>query len=245
MYAQEILNTKERTKELLNKYRMPYSLLSGCLDRVSIDGKEIAVRYLELLLSIDNIAASVKFEDAESMFEIGGGFGSSVHVLLENYPNIRKVLYLDIPPNLYVGTQYHKAFYGSQVVDYRDTRDLGPLTFSEDDSLEILCIAPWQIEKIQNGTDIFINSQSFVEMPLEVVKNYTDIIKGFPGASDVATILSTYAHVDLDTTFSPSKLPEFFDDREFKRFESASLLDPSKAEIFFISPGKLAHAPQG
>ena len=63
-------------------------------------------------------------------FEIGGGVGTNVHLVLENYKNIRKVLYLDIPPNLYVGTQYLKAFYGNAVSDYRTLKTLDSIKFS-------------------------------------------------------------------------------------------------------------------
>ena len=39
----------------------------------------------------------------------------NVHFLLTNFPNIKKVLYLDVVPNIYVGTEYLKYFYKDQV----------------------------------------------------------------------------------------------------------------------------------
>lgn len=81
------------------------------------------------------------------MFEIGGGFGQYIHVLLQNYSNIKKILYLDIVPNIYVGTQYLKRFYGESVIDYNITRKMNKIQFSDNNKLEIICIAPWQIEK--------------------------------------------------------------------------------------------------
>jgi putative sugar O-methyltransferase len=84
------------------------------------------------------------------LFEIGGGFGASVHILLQNYPDLKKVLYLDIAPNLYLGTEYFRALYPSSIRHYMETNSI---RFREDDSLEILCNAPWQIECVDEGVE--------------------------------------------------------------------------------------------
>jgi len=170
--------------------------------------------------------------------KLGGGFGANIHLLLENYKNIRKVLYLDIPPNLYVGTQYLKAFYGKAVFDYKALAHLDSIKFSTDDNIEIFCIAPWQIEKFQSEVDIFMNSNSFVEMPRNVVKNYVDKFNRFPGSENAAVALSTYSNFDLNTTFHPNELPKFFYNKEFESFEKYYLLNSSIKNIYFLSSGK-------
>ena len=240
VYAQEILNLKEKTRNLLKKYTVPYSLLGHCLNMAEIDGHKYSTHYLNLLEQHDNIASRIKFNDVCSIFEIGGGFGTNIHLFLENYKNIRKVLYLDIPPNLYVGTQYLKAFYGSAVLDYRTLRQLESIKFSASDDLEILCIAPWQIEKFKSGADILMNSHSFVEMPSQVVQNYVEKFEGFLGSKDSAVALTTYDDIDLNTTFHPKELLTFFKNREFDYYEVETLLDSSKKNLYFVSPGKLA-----
>ena len=240
IYAQELLNKKERTINLLDKYTMPYSLLGNCLKKARIDGHYYSIHYLDLLDQHDNIASSIKFNDARSIFEIGGGFGTNIHLLLENYRNIRKVLYLDISPNLYVGTQYLRAFYGNAVIDYRALRHMDSIKFSEDDNIEIFCIAPWQIEKFEGPIDIFMNSHSFVEMPNNVVKNYVDKFNGFPESINAAIALTSYDAFDINTTFNPSELPNFFKDRKFDHFEVNRLLDSSRKNLFFVSPGKFS-----
>ncbi len=239
-YAQEILNMKEETRNLLKKYTMPYSLLGNCLRKAKIDGHDYSIHYLNLLEQHDNIAQRIKFNDAYSIFEIGGGFGINIHLLLENYKNIRKVLYLDIPPNLYVGTQYLKAFYGTSVFDYRDLRRRDSITFSPDNNIEIYCIAPWQIEKFRGAIDIFMNSHSFVEMPNYVVKNYVDKFNGFTESTNAAIALTTYDNFDLNTTFHPSELPKYFKGRKFDYFEADTLLNSSRENLYFVSPGKLS-----
>jgi putative sugar O-methyltransferase len=221
---------------------MPYSLLGGCLQKAKIDGQDFSVFYLSVLEQQDNLASLIKFNKIKSVFEIGGGFGANIHILLENYKNIKKVIYLDIPPNLYIGTQYLKAFYGSAVFDYRALRSRDSIKFSENDDLEIFCIAPWQIEKFNSKIDLFINSHSFVEMPEYIVKNYVNNIQRLPGSEASAIALTTYSCFDLNTTFHPDKLPKFFKKRKFIHFKKDSFPTSSfMKNIFFISPGKFSY----
>ncbi|MCX6227018.1 MAG: putative sugar O-methyltransferase, partial [Bacteroidia bacterium] len=166
---------------------------------------------------------------------IGGGFGINIHLLIENYPKIRKVIYLDIPPNLYVGTQYLKAFYGEAVYDYRMLRKLQEIKFSDTDDLEIFCITPWQIERLQSQVDIFMNSHSFVEMPKEIVSNYARHFMSFPGSEKAEIVLITYDNFDLTTTLDPAFLPQFFPGREFLFFKSDHLMEPSRKNLFYVS----------
>lgn len=241
-YAQEVLNIKERSsgRNLLKKYIMPYSLVGNCLQKVVIAGHEYSIHYLNLLEQHDNVALRVRFNNLHAVFEIGGGFGTNIHLLLENYKNIRKVLYLDIPPNLYVGTQYLRAFYGTAVIDYRALKHVGSLEFSKDDNMEIMCIAPWQIEKFRGTIDIFMNSHSFVEMPKSVVENYVLKFNGFSGAKDAAIAFTSYDGFDLETTFHPSELPTLLKDRKFDYFEVATLLDSTRNNLYFVSPGRFS-----
>jgi hypothetical protein len=85
---------------------------------------------------------------------------------------------------------------------------------------------------------IFVNSCSFVEMPLSVVRNYIDKCYGFHEAMNAAIALMTYESFDLNTTFHRSKLPECFEGREFDYFEAEQLLDASRQNLYFVSPDK-------
>lgn len=241
--VQELISMKERNRNLLKKYTVPFSLLGNCLRKANIDGHDYAVHYLDLLEQHDNIASRINFKKANTIFEIGGGFGTNIHLLLENYKNIRKVLYLDIPPMLYVGTQYLKAFYGSAVFDYRDLKGTGLIKFSSDDNLQIYCIAPWQIEQFEGAVDMFMNSHSFVEIPKNIVQNYINKFNGFPESINAAVQLTSYDGFEqkLDTTFHPNELPKFFNNRKFEYFEVDTLLSSSRKNLFFSSPGKLSH----
>jgi len=235
---QERIRQDRKVKNLIEKYNVPYSLLGGCLNKVKIGEHTYSIHYLNLLEQHNYIASLINFNKVRTVFEIGGGFGTNIHLLLENYPNIRKVLYLDIPPNLYTGTQYLRAFYGTSVYDYRDLEHLSSIQFSGEDNLEILCIAPWQIEKFDNKIDILLNSNSFVEMPPNVVNNYVSNFNRLPESNISAIALTTYGNFDPKSTIQPKMLPYFFKGREFQHFEESDLLDISKKNIFFVSPGR-------
>ncbi len=229
-----LFNDSPRVRELLGKYTMPPSLRGGCLEYIEVDGDKVAMHYLTLLHEHDLVAEKVKFPAMRSFFEIGGGFGTNVHLLLENYPNIRKVVYLDIPPNLYVGTQYLKSFYGDSVRDYRKTRRLDRVQFAKNDELEILMIAPWQIEKLDLGVDVFYNAHSFVEMPQFVVANYADRLARLAGFESTTVVMLSYDPFDPNTTFDPALLPGFFPSKSFGR-STFTALDGKYDRILFTS----------
>ena len=83
---------------------------------------------------------------------------------------------MDVVPNLFIGTEYLRTFFGDAVKDYIELKNK-KITFSNDDNLEILCIAPWQLPHVDLQIDHFHNSDSFQEMNLEIIKNYCKFIK--------------------------------------------------------------------
>ena len=52
-------------------------------------------------------------------------------------------------PNLYLGTKYLKRHF-KNVKEYSDIRGSSIIEFKNDDELEIICIPPWEIEKIES-----------------------------------------------------------------------------------------------
>ena len=227
------LSRDSAVADLLARYTLSDTIRGGCLDFMTINGSSISYRYLELLLTHDFLSKNVDFSLYNSYFEIGGGFGAYVHILVNNHPNLKKIIYLDIPPNLYVGTQYLKSLFGESVRDYRNTRMDEKITFADNDALEILCIAPWQIERLDVSVDIFHNGNSFVEMPVDAVSNYVQHVERLLSKVRSVVTLVSYDKHDPSTTFSPAKLPEFFK-REFEPFEHATLA-PNRHDLHYIS----------
>jgi putative sugar O-methyltransferase len=213
LYRDYFINSslKEWLNEIIQKYNLPESMVGGCETTVRINNKPFSIHYLEAIARIYNFSSRIDFTKIDSVFEIGGGFGCNAHLLIHLFPNIMKYLYLDIPPNLYVGTQYLKHFFPSSVVDYKELSNKDIINFSNKRDLEILAIAPWQLEKTEAHIDCFWNSASFVEMPLDVVHNYAKYIDSFV-KKDLNSFLCllSYDGFDLSTTFHPDKLIEIF-----------------------------------
>lgn len=163
--------------EWLHTFDLPDTMTAGCQEFVEINERKVSIHYIKLLMRIHNFSQHVDFGKLNSVFEIGGGYGANIHLLLHLYPNIKKVVYLDIPPMLYVGTQYLKQFF--QVTDYLATRNRQEISFKENSELEILAVCPWQIADIDAELDVFWNAASFQEMEANIIRNYLTFINEF------------------------------------------------------------------
>ena len=234
-FKTEYYKSQQRVNNLLSNYVLPLETTrGGCLNSGKINGRIISHYYIELLDTLDYIHQEVNIENKKSFFEIGGGFGANTHLIIQNFPNIKKIIYLDLSPNLYIATQYLKSFYGKNVIDYSQNKKLDKIIFSDNEDLEIFCILPYQIEKIFSEIDLFHNSKSFVEMPLSVVKNYSQQIERIIAKDDGRISLVSYDRFDLNTTFNPDLLPDFFPARLFKK-EIKPNLSLERTDFHFIS----------
>ena len=231
----QFANTSELVNQIIDELTIPNDTIrGGCVDYCEINGQRISNHYLSLLDIHRNLAKHINFKSARSFGEIGGGFGVNVHLLIENYKNVRKIVYLDIAPNLYVGTQYLKSFYGESVKDYTVTKNLSSIEFQPGNELEILCILPYQIERLNVSLDIFQNSHSFVEMPKNVVANYAKHIERLMSDSKSAVGLVSYDMFDINSTFHPDSLPDHFR-RNFQKFKVPMLWNPQRVNYFYVS----------
>jgi putative sugar O-methyltransferase len=220
---------------LINNYNIEDSIEFDCIYKVNINGKEYSIHYISLLQQLDFAMSKIDIDSANSMFEIGGGFGATCHMVLNNFETVKKYLYLDIFPNLYVGTQYLKSFFGNAVKDYSQTRELRSIKFGSNDDLEIFCIAPWQLKYFDSKIDLFYNSHSFVEMPENVVQNYCNVITEKLITNESKLILISYDGFDLKTSLHPNTLPGFFKDHSFSQYESPLVIDDSRVNYYYIS----------
>ena len=78
------------------------------------------------------------------------------------------------------------------------------------DSLEIICVPPWEIEKLKIKIDHFHNAASFVEMPKKVIDNYCKYIEKFH-VKEISLI--SYEYFNSKTTFNPELLNNFFNNK--------------------------------
>ena len=144
---------------------------------------------------------------------------------------IKKILYLDAVPNIFIGTQYLRRFYKHNFKDYLDLKNLDTISFSNDNELEILCIPPWLIEKVDVNIDHFHNAASFVEMPKKIVENYVKFIRKFK-TKEISLV--SYDSFDLNTTFNPEELNIFFNN-ELKISWKNTLIEGYNRKLIYLT----------
>ena len=205
-----VYQNNKNVENLINKYHFKNTTEFGCIQIFEKLGIKYSTTYLLMADRIEKLSKSFNFKNINSFFEIGGGFGANIHFLITNFPNMKKILYLDAVPNIYVGTKYLEHHFGKKVKNYLDLKKLDKINFQNNDELEILCIPPWLIEKVDVQIDHFHNAASFVEMPKIVIDNYVKFIKKFK-TREISLI--SYDGYDLKTTFNPEELNLFFENK--------------------------------
>ena len=139
---------------------------------------------------------------------------------------------MDAVPNIYAGTEYLRSYYKNSVKDYLKLKNLDKISFSNNDELEILCIPSWLIEKVDVEIDHFHNAASFVEMPKKVVENYSKFVKKFK-SKEISLV--SYDRFDLNSTYNPEDLNEFFDNNLKISWEKDLVEEYKRKSIFLTS----------
>lgn len=136
--------------------------------------------WVAYLCRVADFYAVVPAERVRAILEIGPGLGLSTLAHLALNPHLALVVNCDIPPVLYVSTQYLRAIEGVRVVDYLDWRDHG----IREDSAKgrpgapvVFQLAPWQLPEVTTTVEAAFNSFSFHEMERHVCANYAAEIK--------------------------------------------------------------------
>ena len=145
----------ERCKLLIEKYNLKQTSEFGCIKKIKINNQDVSTSAIEMINKIDIINEHTDLSKVKTYCEIGGGFGLNVQLLVNNFPNIKKILYIDIYPVIYYGTEYLRKYFKECVIDYATTKNLKEITFSENNDLEIICIPNWEIQKVNVEIDHF------------------------------------------------------------------------------------------
>ena len=227
-----LYQNSQNVQDLISKFKFNNTTDFGCIQSFKYLNKNYSCHYLNMAYRINNLSKYFDFKNIKVYFEIGGGFGSNIHFLITNFPNIKKILYLDIVPNIYVGTEYLRYYYKEKVKDYSELKSLDKISFSKNNELEIFCVPPWLIEKIDTEIDHFHNAASFVEMPKKVISNYVKFIKRL-NTKEISLI--SYSGFDLKTTFDPEELNSFFDDKLSVSWKNSLIEEYNRKEIYLTS----------
>ncbi len=224
----------KRLSYLVETYEVNNSVNYGCTNVVEFHGSEYSVQYLSLLDQIDRVNQQMSFGSSTSFLEIGPGFGATVHLIEQNYSNIRKYILVDIAPNIYLLTEYLRSIYGKAVIDYQEVVDLENISFAKDDSLEIIVIPPWKLSNFEGSIDYCWNSHSFVEMTGEAVEFYSQQLARL--SSDKTNYaFVTYDLFDVRTTIDPLTMIEMFTSiGAFAHHKFETLFDTTRLNLFFL-----------
>ena len=229
-----VYQNNQNVQKLIHKYKFNNTTDFGCVQSFKVKEKNYSCTYLIMANRIHNLSKTFDFNNVGSFFEIGGGFGANIHFIVTNFPNIKKILYLDIVPNIYVGTEYLRSHYKDKVKDYLELKNLDKISFSGNNELEIFCIPPWLVEKVETEIDHFHNAASFTEMPAEVIKNYVKFIEKF-NTKEISLV--SYDCFDTKTTLHPEKLRNFFS-KKLSFFWKNSLIEDDKRKDIYLTSNK-------
>ena len=169
-----ILEASPVAQSLISSRKLPNnSTLGGCEDASEIEGVGLVSHlYLDQIQALDQLLLRFpQITKSTAVCEIGGGFGAFTHILLANLPKIRKVIYVDVFPNLYVAHQYLRA------QSIADVQYVG-LNESFDHSLDpklpsIFLMLPETFRRLRPEWDFLYNSNSAVEMSSETLAAYS------------------------------------------------------------------------
>ncbi len=224
-----VYKNNKAVQKLIEKYKFIETTKFGCISKFHHGEQEYSIHYLNMAHRIENLSKKFDFEKIKSFFEIGGGFGANIHFLVTNFPNIKKVIYLDTVPNIFVGTEYLRYHFKDRVKDYLITKNENEIVFKNNDELEIICVPPWEIEKINVEIDHFHNAASFVEMPEKCIKNYVKYVNKFK-TKQISLI--SYDNYDPNTTFDPNLLSNYFDNKLSINKKNHLIDDYKRKEIY-------------
>ena len=173
-------------------------------------GRTISHTYVEQLQRLEIFSEGIDIPSKQAVVEVGGGFGINTHLLLSIFNNIEKFLYIDIPPILYISTQYLKTIFNDEVYDYRKYLE-NPVDDLRSAPGKILCLPPWVLTRSSFEWDLGWNAASFQEMSREQVEFYSEWLYNnrMPGRSEIALMAYDSANKSMD----PGDLKAIFDKR--------------------------------
>lgn len=153
----------------------------GAEDTFEWRGHQLTADWLTFLVRAAAFYRVVQPRNVCSMLELGPGLGLSTLAHIALNPEIKLIVNVDVPPVLYVATQYLRTIDGVNVVDYSDIPETGAFTPAPTgDRVTVYQIAPWQLPRLSGSIHLFHNAYSFQEMEQDICANYaktvTDLI---------------------------------------------------------------------
>lgn len=142
-----------------------------------IEGRSYTYAFLYYYMRYCYCCRFIAFDTLENLVELSPGCGKQIEIIKKLHPHIT-VYALDLPPQLYVCSQYLKSLFPAAVTDYSGARALSPVTAQKRG--EILILGNWRIDALKpKGTTLFWSAASFGEMEPAVSARYLASARSF------------------------------------------------------------------
>lgn len=143
-------------------------------DVFEIAGRAYTMRALYYYLRYAYCCQFVDFDEIDLMVELGSGMGRQIEIVRKLHPRIR-VIAFDIPPQLYVCSQFLSAVFPDAVIGYETTRTYRALPDLPAGAIAIC--GTWLFPLLRGRhVDLFWNAVSFQEMEPDIVANYLSYV---------------------------------------------------------------------
>ena len=168
----------DRIAETCTQIAPPEGLANGGAENTFVwQGHTVTADWVTHLARLADFYRAVPADQIKAILEIGPGLGLSTLAHIALNPGLRMIVNCDIPPVLYISTQYLKSIPTIEVVDCRAAMsDDGVLRPRASDRPTVYQLASWQMPYLNFEADAFFNAFSFQEMELDICRRYADAV---------------------------------------------------------------------
>lgn len=144
----------------------------GLPPAINFNGRLISQSLAYSLLEYHTLRESADIGAIDSIMSIGPGYGRTTYVL-KRLLDIKKCIFIDIPPALYIAQRYWETLYPEKrIFKYRKFASFQEIE-KEFKGADIVFLMPWQIKAIPaKSVDLVLAVDSFDEMNMKRIKSY-------------------------------------------------------------------------
>lgn len=161
--------------------------------------------------------------------EIGGGFGHLGRYIMTDQPHV-KYFFIDLPQsNLLCNYYISRAFPNKKIFLNINCKN-NSISESDVENYDVFILNPW-VDYKNIKFDLFINTQSMMEMKNETIKKYFKFIQSNINKKGFFYIINRYYH---DGTGSKNLLSEYPFDTFWKVIESKLYKSSKRSHVILL-----------
>lgn len=176
--------------EYIKEWKLDHDFLSKNLSKLNIGNNNTSYKFLNYYLDYAELVHLQFFNlikdkiknKINSIFEIGGGFGSLGRILINNLS--AKYFLIDLPEANLISSYFLKEHFPNKKFflydDYKNLSGNSDVKISDSHIKEndIFILPPWTVNSFSKDIkiDFFVNTYSFMEMRYSIIQKYFDFI---------------------------------------------------------------------